>query len=838
MPYQNVMEVEPDKLFEQYSVTEVESVLHSVNNEIERKKVELRTLVGERYRDLIETADTIGEMKSISEQFIKEVQILTTDMGSLKFKQGPSFKHDSIKQKKKSVSYSMSDTIAAQLSILVDLPEIIWSSISTKDYIRAAQLYLLGRHIKTGFSVDRDLSAYVSRLPILDQQWNALSHFPKTILNAAENDLKSLDISSEAASVALCAMALLDSKELTGKFLSLRLETVEITLQNDKNVKTRILDCYNAVVKSLAILWDCFAIDNFGKQLFWKKLPKIADSKSRPVIKLLEKGVRFKYLPPIILQFRSSSLYSDKSFSSIDLPSKINEWLATVKDLVSKKGKELLNNVVSLRSIEPLTNIQITNYREWDQLLTLFKIDDKFELWNGVFKPLISSRAKELISIHCNEGFNQIVDSLEKAFIEADPYKPDDDLRWFLWEDCLEDLEIDSVTNVRGLLLKAKGITPKVSNICREFENNLLTLHDDVSGLYTTDVTQLSDNNELKIHQQNVYLKLLLRLKEHIRELSHKESITEGELSIVARFLLAVPELCHTLQKFLTVSADSKSTPWEDAKVLFETEGLYIWSCWEAKAAQRLVAVIPVHLRKPTTYADLLNIIPQWDIVWIEEGKEDEERRKSQLRVPSSPSFPLQAVLHYFSTELAKAHLPRIVSENLMHKLMPKLINAYDTTSPLCQAESLQNLFDVKYLLAQFIPIANKDLSAQCQEKISNIESNIDPFDLDVFAPYIAANIKLSVCRTQLLFGNYCTVRPEDSSAASNLKMPEDPSTLALSKSSAWFPLIPVTNPVSKPLHLVKPKTIKPPRQSSSVVEATNESSKATSTSFLSDWFG
>lgn len=29
-------------------------------------------------------------------------------------------------------------------------------------------------------------------------------------------------------------------------------------------------------------------------------------------------------------------------------------------------------------------------------------------------------------------------------------YRPDDDLRWFLWEDCLEDLEIDSVTNVRG----------------------------------------------------------------------------------------------------------------------------------------------------------------------------------------------------------------------------------------------------------------------------------------------------------------------------------------------------------------------------------------------------
>lgn len=40
------MDVDPDKLFEQHTVTEVEAILQSINNEIERKKVELRTLVG------------------------------------------------------------------------------------------------------------------------------------------------------------------------------------------------------------------------------------------------------------------------------------------------------------------------------------------------------------------------------------------------------------------------------------------------------------------------------------------------------------------------------------------------------------------------------------------------------------------------------------------------------------------------------------------------------------------------------------------------------------------------------------------------------------------------
>lgn len=801
MPHLKIMDTEPDKLFEQYSVSEVESVLLSINNEIERKKVELRTLVGERYRDLIETADTISEMKTLSEQFIKEVEVMNVDMGKLKLKQGLVAKADPVK-KKRSVSFSVHDSIAAQLSILVDLPELIWSAISLKDYVRAAQLFLLGRHIKTGFSVDKNLAEFAERLPVLDQQWNALSHFPKTILNAAECDLKSLDITSEEACTCLCAMALLDSRELTDRLLSLRLETIENTLQNDGNVKHRIVDSYNAIVKSLSIVWDCLANENYAKELFWKRLPQVADAQSPPVIKLIEKGVRLKYLPPIIVQFRASSQYSAGLFEFRNVPPKISSWLDKVKTLATKKGTSLLKNIVSLHSLESLTNIQITNYREWDQLLISFKIVDKFDLWNEVYKPLISSRAKELISMHCDEAFNDIVQSLESSFAEDNPFQPDNDLRWFVWKESPDDLEIDPLTSTRGLLLKAKGIIPKITEICRKFEKNLITLYEDLSGLYSSDVTLQADSNELKLHQQNVYLKLLLRLKEHVRGFTQKDSMSEGQLSIVARFLLALPDLCPTLQKCLALSVDNKSTPWEDAKVLLETEGLFLWSCWERKAALRLEAIIPLHLSKPTSYAQLLNIIPEWEMVWIEEGEE----HRSQLRVPAGPSFPLQAVLHGLSTELAKAHLPRLVSENLMQKLLPKLIGSYDTNSPLCQAESLQNLFDVKYLLAQFIPITNKELSSLCQEKISQIEANIDPFDLDVFSPYITANVKASVQRMQLLFGTYCIVRSDDAGHQGGPKMLEDPCTLALSKSSAWFPLIPVTNPVSKPLHLVKPK--------------------------------
>lgn len=42
----SLLDINPDKLFEQHNVQEVEAIEKAINNEVERKKEELRTLVG------------------------------------------------------------------------------------------------------------------------------------------------------------------------------------------------------------------------------------------------------------------------------------------------------------------------------------------------------------------------------------------------------------------------------------------------------------------------------------------------------------------------------------------------------------------------------------------------------------------------------------------------------------------------------------------------------------------------------------------------------------------------------------------------------------------------
>jgi hypothetical protein len=100
-------------------------------------------------------------------------------------------------------------------------------------------------------------------------------------------------------------------------------------------------------------------------------------------------------------------------------------------------------------------------------------------------------------------------------------------------------------------------------------------------------------------------------------------------------------------------------------------------------------------------------------------------------------------------------------------------------------------------------------------------ESKIDPFDLDVFQPYLQSNVKKSVYRLQvsqslkyitsfvmsLIFLQHllgCLVPPAKMAVLSGVRVgavagdspsTDDPSALPMSSGAAWFPLLPVATP-------------------------------------------
>lgn len=184
-------------------------------------------MVGERYRDLIDAADSILIMKKNSENITKSVQQLQTlcmqasrvppeilartqlnsfISSSLSSSSSSSANltvngkignnnNNNIKANQNRTSISDSTTtgtkalfdVALQMKLLVDAPERIWSALEAKQHLLAAQLFLKATQAHADFTADPDKKALAASFPILRQQWTAISQFRDQILSGARS---------------------------------------------------------------------------------------------------------------------------------------------------------------------------------------------------------------------------------------------------------------------------------------------------------------------------------------------------------------------------------------------------------------------------------------------------------------------------------------------------------------------------------------------------------------------------------------------------------------------------------------------------------------------------
>lgn len=203
---------DPAALFETHGAEEIRGLERQVRAEIEHKKEELRQMVGERYRDLIEAADTIGQMRRCAEGLVDAVK--ATDQYCARLRQAGSAAPRPPRDPQPQLpSQEKFYSMAAQIKLLLEIPEKIWSSMEASQYLHATQLYLLCCHLHTLLQLDASSSRYspvLSRFPILVRQVAAASHFRSTILHESRMLLKCQAVSDQAVAEALCAIMLLE----------------------------------------------------------------------------------------------------------------------------------------------------------------------------------------------------------------------------------------------------------------------------------------------------------------------------------------------------------------------------------------------------------------------------------------------------------------------------------------------------------------------------------------------------------------------------------------------------------------------------------------------------
>lgn len=100
----------------------------------------------------------------------------------------------------------------------------------------------------------------------------------------------------------------------------------------------------------------------------------------------------------------------------------------------------------------------------------------------------------------------------------------------------------------------------------------------------------------------------------------------------------------------------------------------------------------------------------------------------------------------------------RVVLNEIINNIALELLDYYSklsTNLEIRQKQAIQILFDLKYFTLLMISRDNKQLVEQSNKVCNNIISKIDPFDFDVFYPFINTNVKKAVQRSLVSYSKY-----------------------------------------------------------------------------------
>ncbi|KAF8393716.1 hypothetical protein HHK36_019914 [Tetracentron sinense] len=202
-----------ESLFRWKPISEIRSVESATKKEIQEKKEELRQLVGNRYRDLIDSADSIVLMKSSCDSISANISMI--DLGIRSLSLSAAAETPSPKLSPNSARIRVYG-IASRVKYLVDTPENIWGCLDESMFLEASARYLRAKEVHTLMVMVSSSSSsnadtdFLSNFPLLQHQWQIVESFKGQISLRGRERLTDQGLSIEPYADALAAVAVID----------------------------------------------------------------------------------------------------------------------------------------------------------------------------------------------------------------------------------------------------------------------------------------------------------------------------------------------------------------------------------------------------------------------------------------------------------------------------------------------------------------------------------------------------------------------------------------------------------------------------------------------------
>lgn len=788
-----------DSLFQQYTIKEIQDIERKLRNDIEKKKEDLRQMVGERYQDLMSAADTITDMKHSADKVTHHIKIMEQRCGNIYHQTTLSgiLQSSSFKVAKELEPVESKYIVGAKMKILMDMPNMIWYAMDNGCFLRAAQLFLLSLHINSSLNFDFSKGINVlNQFPIVNNQISQIRKFRYTILRICRQKMKNENLTELELTDILCCLLFLDDvmpQALFEEFLEMRLNSIDSTLKLDKedsSTKEQVCEVAELICNTIQLINLVFCQNGDRKNLLLETYFGVSNSSKEPLINL-ELSPVFSFLPDDIKHFKPKINQELPSITSEATQKTCLRWLENVVNLVQDKLKILLQYVNSVKGLSAICN----------------NLDDRMngicnEKWNEVCRDVFNkpfSPYEDMLKFILIERIKLIWDnSLEKAFdncetrikevlkslVKDNESTLEKDLTKYIWIESQSDLTIQpgwlalssSETNLDGgiLGLKSMGFTPQIQNLCKNLDEAIKELSEDVDtfGVSSNETNQTNTHkaemSDLKQYTKNStkirVRKLLGFLNNFLDDNTEFSSLWHP---FIGRFCHAMTELniCLKLCFSTSVTTVKEQEDWIEMKKEIldcSNRALRLWGVNMVSKEFTMLAEILISFT-PTT---LLETSLTWDEREISEETEDGKTVKSTIRVPMQASGYLQSTLHNIcqSVNQTVGHtLPRDIVKELTKEIVEKFLKLYKSASEqllaqtadsprFTQTSALQLLFDVQWMNGLF-GVAHPEYRAQIEELAAMFETLIDPFDLDVFNPVLKSNLTSAVHRSLLLVG-------------------------------------------------------------------------------------
>ncbi|XP_068606031.1 conserved oligomeric Golgi complex subunit 1 [Brachionichthys hirsutus] len=537
---------DPAVLFERHDTEQIRRIERKVRGEIEQKKEELRQMVGERYRDLIDAADTIGEMRQRSENVVRFIQDMHQYCHRLKLggpgPGGPAGLAGTADQSPR-LWKERFYTMASQIKLLLEIPERIWSAMGASRYLQATRLYLLCCRLHALLQLDAtaggQYTPVLARFPILVRQVATTGHFRSAILLDSRVLLQGRAVSDQAIAEALVSTMLLEDsspRQALAGFLLARKASIHKLLnqpQHGTGIKAQVCSLVDLLVTTLFQAYAVFYLPPEGSPkpgegapscgLLFSVLEDVTSATPAGRRVLQEEastGSWFKYLPASIAEFQPVLRTLAQPIQTEQLQATLQQWIDTCKEDICRGVGSLLVYVKSLKGLAAIRDAV------WDLLSTdsisqhwstvgRLLLQRPLAVWEDFLQQLFLQRLQAItkeetgaISTSSVQLLVSVLRDLEgrtsRTSSGTDPgsgrgAQYEADVASFLWSESPGDLPSDagwvSVAQ-RGqqhhrsnLAMKTQALTPCVQSFCSSMDAKLKARLDDLQYYLPSQVT-------------------------------------------------------------------------------------------------------------------------------------------------------------------------------------------------------------------------------------------------------------------------------------------------------------------------------------------------------------